>query len=49
MFHVEAITALDRPELAPYRTLKRSAAHAKLGLFVVEGDKVLDRLKEPRN
>jgi tRNA G18 (ribose-2'-O)-methylase SpoU len=46
MFHVEAITALDRPELAPYRTLKRSAAHAKLGLFVVEGDKVLDRLLE---
>ncbi len=46
MFHVETITALDRPELAPYRTLKRSAAHAKLGLFVVEGDKVLDRLLE---
>jgi tRNA G18 (ribose-2'-O)-methylase SpoU len=46
MFHVETITALDRPELAPYRTLKRSAAHAQLGIFVVEGDKVLDRLLE---
>jgi tRNA G18 (ribose-2'-O)-methylase SpoU len=46
MFHVETITALDRSELAPYRTLKRSAAHAKLGIFVVEGDKVLDRLLE---
>jgi len=46
MFHVETITALDRPELAPYGTLKRSAAHAELGIFVVEGDKVLDRLLE---
>ena len=48
MFHVENITALDLPELSPYRTLKRSAAHAQLGLFVVEGDKVLDRLLESR-
>jgi tRNA G18 (ribose-2'-O)-methylase SpoU len=46
MFHVATITALDQPELAPYRTLKRSAAHAQLGIFVVEGDKVLDRLLE---
>ncbi len=46
MFHLETITALDRPELAPYGTLKRSAAHAELGIFVVEGDKVLDRLLE---
>ena len=46
MFHVETITALDLPELSPYRTLKRSAAHAQLGIFVVEGDKVLDRLLE---
>ncbi|MEI6078893.1 MAG: hypothetical protein WCS94_25185, partial [Verrucomicrobiota bacterium] len=46
MFHVEPINSLDRPELAPYRTLKRSAAHAALGIFVVEGDKVLDRLLE---
>jgi tRNA G18 (ribose-2'-O)-methylase SpoU len=44
MLRIENITALDLPELAPYRTLKRSAAHAKLGIFVVEGDKVLDRL-----
>lgn len=46
MFHVEKITSLDRPELAPYLTLKRSAEHAKQGIFVVEGDKVLDRLLE---
>ena len=46
MFHVETITDLARPELAPYCTLKRSAAHAALGIFVVEGDKVLDRMLE---
>ena len=46
MLRLEKITSLDLPELAPYRTLKRSAAHAKLGIFVVEGDKVLDRLLE---
>lgn len=44
MLHIENISSLDRPELAPYRSLKRSAEHAKLGLFVVEGDKVLHRL-----
>jgi len=44
MFHVQQITSLDLPELAPYRSLKRSAEHAKLGIFVVEGDKVLDRM-----
>ncbi len=42
----QTITSLERPDLAPYRTLKRSAEHAKLGIFVVEGDKVLDRLLE---
>ncbi|MDR3456419.1 MAG: RNA methyltransferase [Verrucomicrobiae bacterium] len=44
MFHVQQITSLDLPELAPYRSLKRSAEHARLGIFVVEGDKVLDRM-----
>jgi tRNA G18 (ribose-2'-O)-methylase SpoU len=44
MLRLEKITALDRPELEPYRTLKRSAEHEKLGIFVVEGDKVLHRL-----
>ncbi len=41
---IQKITALDGPELAPYRSLKRSVEHAKLGIFVVEGDKVLHRL-----
>lgn len=44
MVRIEKITSLDRRELAPYRTLKRYAEHEKLGIFVVEGDKVLDRL-----
>jgi tRNA G18 (ribose-2'-O)-methylase SpoU len=46
MLRIEKISSLDLPELAPYRTLKRSVAHAKFGIFVVEGDKVLDRLLE---
>lgn len=46
MLHIATITSLDLPELAPYRTLKRSVEHEKLGIFVVEGDKVLDRLLE---
>jgi tRNA G18 (ribose-2'-O)-methylase SpoU len=41
---IRRIAALDLPELAPYRSLKRSAEHAKLGIFVVEGDKVLHRM-----
>ena len=43
---LQKISTLELPELAPYRTLKRSAAHAALGIFVVEGDKVLDRMLE---
>jgi tRNA G18 (ribose-2'-O)-methylase SpoU len=44
MFRIEKISSLDLPELAPYRTLKRSAEHDALGIFIVEGDKVLHRL-----
>ncbi len=44
MIHLQKISSLERPELAPYRSLKRSAEHAKLGIFIVEGDKVLHRL-----
>jgi tRNA G18 (ribose-2'-O)-methylase SpoU len=48
MFHVRKIDSLDLPELAPYRTLKRSAEHEALGIFVTEGDKVVCRLLESR-
>jgi tRNA G18 (ribose-2'-O)-methylase SpoU len=46
MFQLRKIAALDLPELAPYRTLKRSAEHAAQGIFVAEGDKVVKRLLE---
>ena len=44
MFRIEKVSSFDQPELAPYRTLKRSAAHEQPGIFIVEGDKVLHRL-----
>ncbi len=44
MFTVHRIGALDLPELAPYRTLKRPAEHEAQGIFVAEGDKVVHRL-----
>jgi tRNA G18 (ribose-2'-O)-methylase SpoU len=46
MFRVEKISSLNLPELAPYRTLRRSAEHAAQGIFVAEGDKVVKRLLE---
>ena len=46
MLRLETIVSLDRPQLEPYRTLKRSGEHAALGIFVVEGDKVFQRLLE---
>jgi len=44
MFHLRPIASFDEPELAAYRTMKRPAEHAKLGIFVAEGDKVVERL-----
>ena len=46
MFRVEKISALDLPELSPYRTLRRAAEHAAQGIFVAEGEKVVKRLLE---
>ncbi len=46
MFQIEKITSLDLPELAPYRTLRRSFEHEEQGIFVAEGDKVVRRLLE---
>ena len=46
MLCVQTIAALDLPELAPYRTLRRPAEHAAQGIFVAEGDKVVRRLLE---
>jgi tRNA G18 (ribose-2'-O)-methylase SpoU len=45
---IQKIAALDLPELAPYRTLRRAAEHKSHGIFVAEGDKVVRRLLESR-
>lgn len=44
MFHLRPIASFDEPELAAYRTMKRPVEHAKQGIFVAEGDKVVERL-----
>ena len=44
MFNIHKIASLELPELAPYRTLRRSVEHAAQGIFVAEGDKVVRRL-----
>ncbi len=46
MFTVHRIDSLELPELAPFRTLKRSVEHEMQGIFVAEGDKVVERLLE---
>jgi tRNA G18 (ribose-2'-O)-methylase SpoU len=46
MFRLEKISAFDAPALAPYRTMRRSAEHAALGIFIAEGEKVTRRLLE---
>jgi len=46
VFRIKKITSLDLPELAPYRTLRRSFEHEEQGIFVTEGDKVVRRLLE---
>jgi tRNA G18 (ribose-2'-O)-methylase SpoU len=46
MFLIEKISSLDLPELAPYRTMRRSAEHEAHGIFVAEGEKVVRRLLE---
>jgi tRNA G18 (ribose-2'-O)-methylase SpoU len=38
------ITSFDAPEVAPYRTMRRSMEHDVLGIFVAEGEKVVRRL-----
>jgi len=44
MFTVSHIADFDEPGLAPYRTLRRAAEHIAQGIFVAEGDKVVQRL-----
>jgi len=48
MIEVHEITSFDRPELAPYRTMRRQMDHREQGIFVAEGAKVVRRLLESR-
>ncbi len=48
MFRIEKISALELPELTPYRTMRRSAEHEAQGIFIAEGEKVTRRLLESR-
>lgn len=42
------IQSFDLPELAPYRTMKRSVEQREQGIFVAEGEKVVRRLLESK-
>jgi tRNA G18 (ribose-2'-O)-methylase SpoU len=46
MMRVEKISSFDAPELQPYATMRRPAAHELQGIFVAEGEKVVRRLLE---
>src|SRR5216117_2095262 len=46
MMQVQEIDALELPELAPYRTMRRQLEHREQGIFVAEGEKVVRRLLE---
>lgn len=46
LLHVEPVSDLDAPALAPYRTMRRPAEHERLGIFVAEGGHVVRRLLE---
>ena len=46
MFRVETIGSFERPELLPYRTMRRQAEQRQQGIFVAEGEKVVRRLLE---
>ena len=46
VFRLIHVDNLDRPELAPYRTMRRHADHVQQGIFVTEGEKVVRRLLE---
>jgi tRNA G18 (ribose-2'-O)-methylase SpoU len=48
MMHVQRIEDFNRPELAPYRTLRYQYEHRQQGIFVAEGEKVVRRLIESR-
>src|ERR1700744_5147448 len=48
MLPPQKISSFDAPELEPYRTMRRPKDHEAQGIFVAEGDKVVQRLLESR-
>lgn len=46
MMRIEKFSSFDAPELQPYATMRRPAAHELEGIFVAEGEKVVRRLLE---
>jgi tRNA G18 (ribose-2'-O)-methylase SpoU len=48
MLHTHYLEEFDRPELEPYRTLRRRKDMARLDQFVVEGEKCVRRLLDSR-
>jgi len=46
MFRIQHVDRIDHPDLAIYVSLKITEEHRKLGVFVVEGHRVLERLIE---
>ena len=48
MFRIEKISAPDAHELAPYRTMRRSAEHEAQGISIAEGEKVTRRVQHRR-
>jgi tRNA G18 (ribose-2'-O)-methylase SpoU len=48
MLHIQTVQALDAPELALYRTLRRVEEHERAGVLVAANNKVIKRLLASR-
>jgi tRNA G18 (ribose-2'-O)-methylase SpoU len=48
MLHIESVQSLDDPELALYRTLKRTDDHERAGVIVATNEKVVRRMLASR-
>ena len=48
MFTAQKIDSFSRPELQPYRTMRRQQQHREEGIFVAEGEKVVRRLLQSK-
>lgn len=44
VLRIQRVDSLERPELQPYRTMRRQMEHRKRGIFIAEGVKVVERL-----